>query len=133
VRIPLRDPGDRVASYKIARRHEQDISAVCATFRVRLQENRISSIRLAFGGMAATARRAVAAEAALTGQDWSLSAIAAAQEGLNRDFQPLTDMRASGEYRLTVAAALLERFFRACAGEAVVMLSQPVSVAEASA
>ncbi len=110
VRIPHRHADDCVASYKVARRHDQDISAVATTFRVRVVAGVVTEARLAYGGMAATARRAAAAEQALTGLPWTLASIALAQAALATDFQPLTDMRATGEYRLQIAAALLERF-----------------------
>ena len=68
-------------------------------------------VRLAFGGMAATVRRAAQAEAALRGQPWSEASVTAAQQALARDFTPLTDMRASAAYRLQVAQNLLQRLW----------------------
>jgi xanthine dehydrogenase small subunit len=131
VHVPPRHADDRVASYKIARRHDQDISAVSATFRVRVTQGRVVEARLAYGGMAGIAKRAAAAERALTGQPWTLAGIAAAQAALATDFQPMTDLRATGEYRLAVAAALLERFCRESSGEAVTLPATPVVVENA--
>jgi len=68
-------------------------------------------VRLAFGGMAAVVKRATNAEAALVGQRWDEAAVAAAQAALADDFRPLTDMRASADYRLQVARNLLQRFW----------------------
>jgi xanthine dehydrogenase small subunit len=63
--------------------------------------------------MAGTPKRAAAAEAALTGQPWGQAAFTAAGKALEADFQPLSDWRASAEYRITVARNLLQRFFLA--------------------
>ncbi len=109
--IPLRKAGVRVGSYKVAKRFDQDISAVSATFAVQVQNGRIGNARIAYGGLAATARRAANAEAALNGQPWSEAAIAAAGAALAADFQPISDMRASSSYRLQVAGNLLRRFY----------------------
>jgi len=119
VRIPPRDVTDRMASYKIARRQEQDISAVSTTFRVRVEQGKVAQVRLAYGGMAGTAKRATATENALLGKPWTLAGIDAARPALAQDFQPFTDLRATGDYRLLVAGQLLERFFLETSGENV--------------
>ena len=115
VRIPLprTDGGLRqhVASYKVSRRFEQDISAVCAGFSLVLEQGRIRSARIAFGGMAATPRRAAGCEAALQGLHWHRdSALDAASAALAADYTPLTDLRATAQYRQLVAGNLLRRF-----------------------
>jgi len=130
VLVPLRNTDDLVASYKIARRQDQDISAVSVTFRIRRAGTRVIEARLAFGGMAATAKRAAATEQALTGAEWSLEAIRTAQSALTLDFAPLSDLRASSAYRLEVAAAVLERFYRESTGEAVRLPTTPLDPAE---
>ena len=61
--------------------------------------------------MAATPKRASAVEAALIGRDWSVATVEAAMEEYPKDFTPLTDMRASADYRMTVAKNLLLRFY----------------------
>jgi xanthine dehydrogenase small subunit len=99
------------ASYKVAKRIDQDISAVSAGFSVALESGRVVDARLAYGGMAATPARANRAEAALIGQLWSSLAIDTAINALAQDFQPLTDMRASHDYRLRTAGNLLRRFY----------------------
>jgi xanthine dehydrogenase small subunit len=110
VRIPL--PGDQhVATYKVSKRIEQDISAVCGGFAVRLAGERVAEARIAFGGMAGIPKRARHAEAAMTGKPWSLETLVAAEAALAQDFQPLSDFRATAAYRLQVAQALLRRFF----------------------
>lgn len=96
---------------KISKRFDEDISALCAAFFVRRDAaGRIVEARLAYGGMAGIPKRARAAEAALLGQLWNDDAVDAAMAALPRDFTPLSDMRASASYRLTVAGNLLRRF-----------------------
>ncbi len=96
---------------KISKRFDEDISALCGAFRLDLDAHgHVVVARLAFGGMAATPKRARAAEAALLGRPFDAAAVAAAQAALAQDFAPLTDMRASAGYRLTVAQNLLSRF-----------------------
>ena len=110
VRVPVRPPALRFATYKISKRFDQDISAVCAAFALILEGDMIRSARIAFGGMAATPKRAVECEAGLTGQAWNDTTCERAAAALGRDFTPLTDMRASAAYRSTVAQNLLRKF-----------------------
>jgi len=109
--IPRPAPDARIALYKVAKRKDQDISAVCAGFHLTLHDGRAHDVRLAFGGMAATVQRARHAEAALEGCTWSEAAIDCAAAALASDFTPISDFRASAAYRSTVAAALLHRFW----------------------
>jgi xanthine dehydrogenase small subunit len=99
VRVPKLAPGARFAAYKISKRFDQDISAVCAAFHVSEGKP-----RFAFGGMAATPARAARAEAAFA------QGVEAACAALAADFKPLSDHRASAWYRLTVAQNLLRKF-----------------------
>jgi xanthine dehydrogenase small subunit len=108
--IPL-NPQDQFHCYKIAKRFDQDISAVCGAFRLERADGLIRTARIAFGGMAATPSRAAGAEAALVGQPWTRATIQAAMQALDADFSPLTDMRASAVYRRTVARNLLLKWF----------------------
>ena len=104
----------RVRVYKISKRFDCDISALCAGCAIGLDgagAGVISSIRLAFGGLAATVQRATRTEAALLGQPWSQASVRAAQTALAQDFKPLSDLRASAAYRLQVAQNLLQRFW----------------------
>jgi len=111
VRLPHAAGGTWLASYKLAKRFDQDISAVSAAFAVRVGKGQITSARLVFGGLAAVPARAMHAEQALLGQPWSPATIGAAIAALAHDFTPLTDMRASREYRLQAASNLLRRFY----------------------
>jgi xanthine dehydrogenase small subunit len=110
VRIPLPRPGLRFAAYKVSKRFDQDISAVCAAFALELEHDTIAAARVAFGGMAATPKRALACEAALAGQPWNAETRDRAAAALANDYTPLTDMRASAAYRLTVARNLVRKF-----------------------
>jgi xanthine dehydrogenase small subunit len=113
LRVPLldRQAGEVLRAYKISKRRDSDISAVCAGLMLRLDGDVISEARLGWGGMAATARRASQAEAALIGQPWTEATLHQARAALARDFAPMTDLRATKEYRAKVAANLLERFW----------------------
>ncbi|MBL9059742.1 MAG: xanthine dehydrogenase small subunit [Mangrovicoccus sp.] len=107
VSIP-RQP-DTLRCYKISKRFDQDISAVCGAFNIAVAEGVVTAARIAFGGMAATPKRAAAVEAALVGQPWTEATVAAARAAFATDYAPISDMRASAEYRLEVARNLLSR------------------------
>jgi xanthine dehydrogenase small subunit len=98
-------------AYKISKRFDQDISALCGAFLVEWSDGKVVRARIAFGGMAGTPKRALGAEAALVGRDWTLETVRAAMAALGQDFTPLSDWRASADYRRTVAANLLLKFF----------------------
>lgn len=100
------------STYKVSKRMEQDISAVCAAFAIQLNEAGIvQSALIAYGGMAAIPKRASQTEKQLVGQLWNESTVKNAKLILAQDFSPLSDGRASSEYRQQVAANLLERFY----------------------
>ena len=110
IEVPLDTPAT-LRAYKISKRFDCDISAVCAGLALERDGSVVGAARLAFGGMAATVRRAAAAEAALLGRPWDQAAVGRAQAALASDFTPLSDMRASAAYRLQVAQNLLLRFW----------------------
>ena len=115
--MPKLKSNEAFRAYKISKRFDQDISAVMSAFKFKLDGRRIASVRIAFGGMAATPKHAVQTEAALTGVSlddetaWS-NAIAA----LALDYQPIADMRASAAYRMEVAQGLLQKALIEVAG-----------------
>ncbi|MFZ6641041.1 xanthine dehydrogenase small subunit [Undibacterium sp. TC4M20W] len=111
VRIPLPKAGQQFRTYKLAKRYDQDISAVCAAFAINLDGDIVRDAHIAFGGMAATSRRAPLAEAALNGQAWNEATVKNAMAFLAQDYTPLTDMRASNTYRMQTAQNLLRRFW----------------------
>ncbi|NYT69615.1 xanthine dehydrogenase small subunit [Pusillimonas noertemannii] len=116
--VPRRNPQCRVATYKLSKRFDQDISAVCSAYALTVEQGRVASLRIAHGGMAATSRRARHAEEALLGNEWSEASVALAMQALDRDYQPLTDMRASDDYRRKSARNLLYRFYLESTGQA---------------
>ena len=117
--VPRLEPDEVFRCYKISKRFDQDISALLGAFRFTLEGGCVAAARVAFGGMAATPKRAAASEAALKGlrladrHDWD-----AACEALASDFQPIDDMRASAQYRLETAQALLRKALHEAGGEA---------------
>ena len=114
VHLPL-DAADKrpeFRSYKVSKRFDQDISAVCAAFSLRLDGKTIKEARVAFGGMAAIPARASRCEAALNGKPFSEATIELAVTALAGDFQPISDARASAVYRMQVCQNLLRRCYR---------------------
>ncbi|GAB2867625.1 xanthine dehydrogenase small subunit [Pseudoduganella ginsengisoli] len=109
--LPLPQANVQFRTYKLAKRFDQDISAVCAAFALELDGGMVRQARIAFGGMAATAKRAPQAEAILNGQPWDEAHVLDAMAALARDYTPLSDMRASSDYRMMAAQNLLRRFW----------------------
>lgn len=107
IEVPPLSPTAAVRVWKIAKRYDSDISAVCAAFSLELDGERVKAARFVFGGMAAIVKRAASAEAAVVGQPWTEATAHAAMAALKHDFTPLTDQRASADYRLRVAQNLL--------------------------
>jgi xanthine dehydrogenase small subunit len=111
VEVPLPTVNQRFRTYKISKRYDSDISAVCAAFALHLDGGVIKDCRIAFGGMAPTPKRATQTEAALLGQAWNEATARAAGALLAKDYAPLSDLRAGAAYRLQVAENLLYRFY----------------------
>ena len=111
IEIPARDPGLLLRCYKICKRFDQDISAVCAAFALRLDGDLVADLCIVFGGMAAIPKRAELTEQSLIGQSWDEAKVNNARLKLAEDFTPMTDMRASADYRKQVSANLLYRFY----------------------
>ena len=118
VTLPLLPAGEKFAAYKISKRRDEDISALCGAFRVFVNDaGTVGMARIAFGGMAATPKRARAVEAALIGRPWTMETMEAVVGHFAEDYQPISDMRASAEYRLLTARNLLKRFFLETQGQ----------------
>lgn len=111
VELPFADVGVHQAAYKVSKRRDEDITAVAAGFAVRVEGGMIAAARIAFGGMAATPKRAARAEAALVGQPFAEASFEAAAQAVAEDFAPLSDWRATAEYRSLVAGNLFRRFW----------------------
>jgi xanthine dehydrogenase small subunit len=117
VTIPRGRDAHRV--YKLSKRFDQDISAVCGGFDVTVSDGNVDAACIAFGGMAGVPKRAAAVEAALIGQPWNAQTIAGALPAFAADFEPLSDMRASAAYRLEAAQNMLQRYFADLSGVSV--------------
>ncbi|MFO1038394.1 MAG: xanthine dehydrogenase small subunit [Geminicoccaceae bacterium] len=111
VHIPKSDPRSLFRVWKISKRSDQDISAVCGAFDLRIEDGKVTAARIAFGGMAATPKRATATEAALVGRPWTKPTVEAAMAAMGEDYRPIDDMRASAGYRLRVARNLLLKYW----------------------
>jgi xanthine dehydrogenase small subunit len=101
--------GEWLRVYKISKRFEDDISAVCLGLKLTLQHGTVAHASVGVGGVAATPVRATQTEAALTGKPWNAGTAAAAAQVLQAEFSPISDMRASAAYRRQALAALLHR------------------------
>ena len=117
IRVPRLGPAHAFRAWKIAKRHDQDISTLLAAIRLTLAGRIVVEARIAFGGMAGTPRRAHGAEAALVGASLGEAASwRAALEALREDFSPLSDLRGSSDYRREVAMSLLGKALAEIAG-----------------
>ena len=120
VTIPKSAPALRV--YKLSKRFDQDISAVCGAFNVTVSGGKVQAAVIAFGGMAGTPVRAAAVENALIGMPWTNETVQAALPAFTQDYTPMTDMRASAAYRLEAAQNMLLRYFAELSGQATSVL-----------
>jgi xanthine dehydrogenase small subunit len=110
--------------YKISKRFEDDISAVCLAINLHIEDGVVRKASIGAGGVAATPVRARQTEAALTGQAWSADTVMAAMATLRQEFNPISDMRASAAYRTQVLGNLLERYWLESQGLQAVSLEQ---------
>ena len=120
--VPRPAPGEWLGAYKVSKRQEDDISAVCLAVQLHVQGGRITAARIGAGGVAATPARAMKTEAALIDQPWSETTLAAAQQAIAQEFAPLSDLRASADYRRTVLSQLLRRAWLESTGHPTVRL-----------
>jgi xanthine dehydrogenase small subunit len=111
VRIPLPKANQQFRTWKLSKRYDQDISAVAAAFSIELDNGIVRNARIAYGGMAATSKRAPNAEAAINGKPWNEATMKACMAALASDYTPLTDMRATSDYRMKTAQNLVQRFW----------------------
>jgi xanthine dehydrogenase small subunit len=111
IKVPKAKPGALSRVYKISKRFEDDISAVCLALNLHVEDGQVVSASLGVGGVAATPVRAAQTEATLTGQPWTQATVEAAIAALRLEFNPISDMRASATYRVQVLGNLLQRFW----------------------
>jgi xanthine dehydrogenase small subunit len=120
--VPRPAPGEWLGAYKVSKRQEDDISAVCLAVQLHVQDGYITAARIGAGGVAATPARAVQTEAALIGQPWNEVTLAAAQRAIAQEFSPLSDLRASSDYRRHILGQLLRRAWLESTGHSTVRL-----------
>ena len=111
IKVPKAVAGERVEIYKISKRFDDDISAVCLAINLQMADGMVTQVSMGVGGVAATPIRAIKTEAALTCQGWSKATIDHAMGVLRAEFSPISDMRASATYRVQVLGNLLLRFW----------------------
>jgi xanthine dehydrogenase small subunit len=120
--ITIPRQADALKVYKLSKRFDQDISAVLGAFNITVENGTVTAARIAFGGMAGIPKRARHVEQALIGQPWTAATIAEAQREFDKDFTPMSDMRASADYRLETARNLLARCYDDMNGAAASVL-----------
>ena len=120
--VTLPNAAPDLRCYKISKRFDQDISAVCGCFNVAVEGSVVTAARIAFGGMAGVPKRAENVEAALVGKPFDAKSVEAALPLFRDDFEPLSDMRASADYRMLTTQNLLRRYHREMSGDAVSVL-----------
>jgi xanthine dehydrogenase small subunit len=111
VKVPLPQAGEMLKAYKISKRYDDDISAVCLAISMRFESGHVSHVSIGAGGVAATPVRAAKTETALKGQPWTPQTVQRGIAALRAEFSPISDMRASGSYRSEVMGNLLQRFW----------------------
>lgn len=109
--IPFYDESYKFRSYKISRRKDLDISTVSAAFRLKIEKEKVSDIKIAYGGMAATTKRALITEEVLTGKKWCRENVESAMKILENEFTPLSDARAGAEFRKIAARNLIMKCY----------------------
>jgi xanthine dehydrogenase small subunit len=120
--VPKPTAGEWLGAYKVSKRLEDDISAVCLAVQLHVEGGRVRAVRIGAGGVAATPARAIKTEAALIGQPWNEATLLAAQTAIQQEFSPLSDLRASADYRRQILAQLLRRAWLESNGHPTVRL-----------
>ena len=120
--VAIPEQPNNLKCYKITKRFDQDISTLCGCFNITRHSGKITSARIAFGGMAETPKRATSVETALIGKPWTQDTITAAVTKFSTDYQPISDVRASAAYRAQTAQNLLQRYFDETFGHATNVL-----------
>ncbi len=111
IKVPKPTQGEFLRIYKISKRFDDDISAICLGLNLHIANGIVVKASIGVGGVAATPVRAIKTEAACTGKDWSKATIERAMAVLRGEFSPISDMRASSAYRTLVLGNLLQRYW----------------------
>ena len=120
--VPRPSAQEQLRAYKISKRFDDDISAVCLVLNLDIADGTVQRASIGAGGVAATPARARQAEAALSGQPWTEATAQLAAAVLQAEFSPISDMRASGAYRRQVLGSLLQRYWLETQGQPSVSL-----------
>ena len=120
--VPHPLPGEWLGVYKVSKRVEDDISAVCLAMQLHIQNDTVQAVRIGAGGVAATPARAVKTEAVLQGSAWNEATVKQAQAAIDKEFSPISDMRASAAYRQLVLRQLMQRAWLEQQGHGMVQL-----------
>ncbi len=121
--VPTHQEANWLRAYKISKRYDDDISAVCLVIHLQIADGRVQQVSMGAGGVAATPVRARQTEAVLRGQPWQLATVQAAMAALRAEFEPISDMRASAAYRREVLGNLLQRFWLETQGQQQINLA----------
>jgi xanthine dehydrogenase small subunit len=124
IKVPRPAPGEFLRAYKISKRYDDDISAVCLVLNLRFEEGAVVNVSIGAGGVAATPARAAKTEQFLLGKPWNQDTAHEAARVLRGEFQPIADMRASAGYRSEVLGNLLQRFWLESQGLRQINLEQ---------
>jgi xanthine dehydrogenase small subunit len=111
VDVPRPAAGEFLRAYKISKRFDDDISAVCLAINLHVENGHVKAISIGAGGVAPTPVRAKQAQQRAQGQAWSQAAATAIGDELRKEFAPISDMRASSQYRSEVLGNLVQRFW----------------------
>ena len=126
IKAPKAVATETMKVYKISKRYDDDISAVCLALNLDLGSGRVQRASIGAGGVAATPARAARTEAALLGQPWNQETVKRGIDVLRSEFSPISDMRASGAYRSQVLGNLLQRFWLETQGLSAINLEWPI-------
>jgi xanthine dehydrogenase small subunit len=132
IKVPKAVANERSRVYKISKRFEDDISAVCLALNLHIESGIVTHASIGVGGVAATPVRALKTQATLLGQPWSAATVKAAQATLRTEFSPISDMRASSAYRVEVLGNLLQRYWLESQGLTAINLESYVPEGEAA-
>jgi xanthine dehydrogenase small subunit len=132
IKVPKATAAERSRVYKISKRFEDDISAVCIAINLHIEGGVVRSASIGVGGVAATPVRAIKTQAALAGKPWSAATVQNAITVLRAEFSPISDMRASAAYRSQVLGNLLQRYWLESQGLQAVSLEQLMPEGEAA-
>ncbi len=122
IKVPRPAEGEFLRAYKISKRYDDDISAVCLVVNMLLEGKLVREVSIGAGGVAATPVRATHAQAFLAGKEWTADAARGAGVQLRAQFQPISDMRASAAYRSEVLGNLMQRFWLESQGASAINL-----------